>query len=92
MQDFNEFSKSNQSSNNSGQQDIMDIVRKIAKDFDGKNQGDLIKSIYNEAKIRKAKGTLSNSEIDGFYSMLYPLLDDKQRKILSKIVNDLKNL
>ena len=45
-----------------------------------------------EAKKRKKAGTLSNSEIDGFYNMLYPMLDDKQRKMLSKIVSDLKRI
>ena len=91
MQDFNEFASKDNNPNKS-KQSIIDIVTKIARDFDGKSQTELIKAIYDEARKGKANGTLSNQEIDGFYSVLYPMLDEKKRKILSKIVNDLKNL
>ena len=94
MQDFNDFIKNGNGGeeNFSGNQNVIDMVTKMAKQFDGKSQQDLIKSVFEEAKKRKKAGTLSNSEIDGFYNMLYPMLDDKQRKMLSKIVSDLKRI
>ncbi len=95
MQDFNDFIKNGGPKEKEGfqnQQNVMDMVKKMAKDFDGKSQGELMKAIFDEAKKRKRNGTLSNAEIDGFYSMLYPMLDDSQRKMLTKIVKDLKNI
>lgn len=91
MQDFNEFASKDKNPNGK-KQSIIDIVTKIASDFDGKSQTELIRAIYDEARKGKANGTLSNQEIDGFYSVLYPMLDEKKRKILSKIVDDLKKL
>lgn len=94
MQDFNDFIKNGNGGeeNFSENQNVIDMVTKMAKQFDGKSQQDLIKVVFEEAKKRKKAGTLSNSEIDGFYNMLYPMLDDKQRKMLSKIVSDLKRI
>ncbi len=94
MQDFNDFIKRDGGGGESfsGNQNVIDMVTKMAKQFDGKSQQELIKSVFEEAKKRKRAGTLSNSEIDGFYNMLYPMLDDKQRKMLSKIVSDLKRI
>lgn len=94
MQDFNDFIKKDGGGeeNFKGNQNVIDMVTKMAKQFDGKSQQELIKSVFEEAKKRKRAGTLSNSEIDGFYNMLYPMLDDKQRKMLSKIVSDLKRI
>ncbi len=94
MQDFNDFIKKDGGGEETfkGNQNVIDMVTKMAKQFDGKSQQELIKSVFEEAKKRKRAGTLSNSEIDGFYNMLYPMLDDKQRKMLSKIVSDLKRI
>ena len=94
MQDFNDFIKNGNDNEEGFKADkgVIDMVTKMAKQFDGKSQQELIKSVFDEAKKRKKAGTLSNAEIDGFYNMLYPMLDDKQRKMLSKIVSDLKRI
>lgn len=94
MQDFNEYIKnqnrSNPESNDSG--NIFNLVNSLAGKFDGKSQNDLMKAIYEEAKKGKKNGTLKNSDIDNFASMLSPLLDDKKRKMLYKIVEELKKI
>lgn len=94
MQDFNEFisNENARPSDGNKQQNLMALITKIAKNFDGKSQNELIKAIFEEAKKNKQNGTLSNAEIDGFYNMLYPLLDNQKRSILAKIVEDLKKL
>ncbi|MBQ7339777.1 MAG: hypothetical protein IJW43_02850 [Clostridia bacterium] len=93
MQDFNDFvSKDNSSKKENNSQGIMDMVSKMASQFEGKSQSELIKAIFDEAKKRKANGTLSNGEIDGFYNMLYPMLDGQKQRILSKIIADLKKI
>jgi hypothetical protein len=67
-------------------------VASLAGKFDGKNQSELIRAIYDEAKRGKKNGTLSNQEIDNFVFMLSPLLDDKKRKMLVKIAEELKRI
>jgi hypothetical protein len=49
-------------------------------------------SILAEAEKGKRAGTLSNEEIDEFYRQFAPLLNDFQRKQLTKIVNRLKSI
>lgn len=95
--DFNEYAKNNTYSDkneNYGQVDknLFDLVNSLASRFDGKNQSELLMAIYEEAKKGKRQGTLTNAEIDNFAMMLSPMLDDKQRKVLNKIVKELKNI
>lgn len=88
MQDFNKFSKSQESENTS--ENIFDTVNNIAKKFDGKSQNELLRAIYAEAERGKRNGTLTNEQIDEFANMLSPALDEKQRRILKKLVEKLK--
>lgn len=95
--DFNEYAKNNTYSDkneNYGQADknLFDLVNSLASRFDGKNQSELLMAIYEEAKKGKRQGTLTNAEIDNFAMMLSPMLDDKQRKVLNKIVKELKKI
>ncbi len=95
MQDFNSFvNDEKQKGQNLGDMDknLYDLVGSLANRFDGKSQQDLIKAIYAEAKKGKQNGTLSNAQIDDFVSQLSPLLDDKKRKMLIKIANELKKI
>ena len=87
MQDFNDYVN-----NQSKSGDLFGIVNDLAKQFDGKGQGELLKAIYQKAKEGKANGTLTNAEIESFFSMLSPMLDDKQRKTLKKVIDELKKI
>ncbi len=88
--DFNEYAKNNQGSND--KTDIFNLVNSLAKKYDGKSQNELLAEIIKETKKRKANGTLSNAEIDSFASMISPMLDNKQRGMLNKIVKELKKI
>lgn len=98
--DFNEYSKSNNGGANGKKTakdygldpTLFNLVTSIAGKYDGKNQTELLKAIYEEAKRGKARGTLSNADIDNFVAMLSPMLDDKKRKVLFKIADELKNI
>ncbi len=99
MQDFNDYikngggKKSEKPTNGeSSQQSIINLVTKLASKYDGKNTNELIMAIYNEAKKGKQNGTLSNKDLDNFASMLAPMLDDKKRKMLYKITQELKKI
>lgn len=91
MQDFNEYAK-NQTENTPNGNNLFSLVSSIASKFDGKNQTELLKAIYDEAKKGKQNGTLTNAEIDNFASVIAPALDDKQKKLLSKVVAELKKI
>ena len=88
MQDFNEFSKND----NGNQQNLMDMVTKLSKKFDGKSQDELYKAIFAEAEKGKRAGTLTNNDIDNFVACLTPFLDGKKLKYLNRIAEKLKEI
>ena len=96
MDDFNSYVRNGgKSSNGAGQgapKNIMDMVSALAGKFDGKNQSELIKAIYEEAKKGKEQGTLSNADIDNFVATLSPMLDGQKRKMLVRIAEELKKI
>lgn len=95
MQDFNEYVKKGKREEATGGNEsgnIFNLVNSLANKFDGKSQNELMRAVYEEAKRGKRNGTLKNSDIDNFASMLAPLLDEKKKKTLGKIVDELKKI
>ena len=95
MQDFNEYVKNTTEQKeqpNDSKSNLTKLVTSLANKFDGKNTGELIKAIYQEAKRGKKNGTLSNADLDNFATVLSPMLDDKKKKMLNKIVAELKKI
>lgn len=96
MQDFNNYAKNAESGEKNksagGTNGLFQTVSRIAKNFDGKSEKDLLRAIYKEAEKNKRAGMLTNSEIDGFVALLSPALDDKKRKYLKKIAEELKKI
>ena len=97
MQDFNDYVNNSSSqgdgkNNNGAYDNMMNMVKGLAGKFDGKNQNDLMRAVYEEAKKGKQNGTLKNSDLDNFATMLSPMLDANQRKMLSRVVNELKKI
>lgn len=91
MQDFNSYSKNNNKTINE-QQNLLNLVSKLAKQYDGKSKNELYRAIYEEAKKGKEQGTLTNSDIDKFVNMLTPFIDDKMKKTLYKVVEEIKKI
>lgn len=99
MEDFNSYAKrcgndntTSKGTSGNSQQNLINLVSSLAAKYDGKNTNELIKAVYDEAKKGKRQGTLTNNDIDNFLAMLSPMLDDKKRKMLKKIVEELKNI
>ena len=95
MQDFNEYVKNSteqKEQSNDSKSNLTKLVTSLANKFDGKNTSELIKAIYQEAKRGKKNGTLSNADLDNFATVLSPMLDDKKKKMLNKIVAELKKI
>ncbi len=98
MQDFNDYVKNggngaDNSSNFDGvDKNLLNMVSSLASRFDGKSQNELLMAIYEEAKKGKRQGTLTNADIDNFATVISPMLDDKKRSMLKKIVAELKKI
>ena len=93
MQDFNEYANNPENFDERGTNgDLFRTVSDLAKKFDGKNGNDLLRAVYAEAERGKKNGTLSNADLDKFAATLSPLLDEKKRALLKKVVADLKKI
>ena len=69
-----------------------ELTKKIAKAYHGKSNSEMLKNILAEAEKGKRAGTLSNEEIENFYSTFSPMLDGIQRRKLRAIVDRLKEI
>lgn len=73
-------------------EDFMKEVQSAAAQFDGKNENELIRSIYARAAEGKRAGTLTNEQIDAFCAQFAPMLDAGKRKKLYKLAAELKKM
>ncbi len=64
----------------------------IASKYNGRNEGELTRDIYARAAEGKRNGTLTNEQIDLFYSQFAPMLDGAKRKKLKKLIEQLKSI
>ncbi len=67
-------------------------AQKIARNFQGKSERDMLSAIYQRALEGKRNGTLSNEQIDAFYAQFAPMLDGAKKKRLKKVVEELKKM
>ncbi len=87
---FSDYSKAKRAVN-----DLSPESKKVLDDFlknyNGKSESDLIDEIIKTAVKSKKEGKLTDSDIDNFYKMLYPMLSGEQVKKLDEVVKMLKN-
>ena len=67
-------------------------AKRMADNFQGKSEGDLMRAIYTRAVEGKKNGTLTNEQIDMFYRQFAPMVNGVQRKKLQKVVEQLKKM
>lgn len=91
MQDFNSFANGG-GSNNKNTDNLSEMISALAGKYNGASEAELMRAIVKEAEKGKRNGTLSNADIDRFAAMLSPMLDDKKRAYLKKIVTELKKI
>ncbi len=102
MKDFRSYSdesgKNKTGGENSGAKGGADVnntinmVNALASMFSGKSEGDIWKTVLAQAEQGKRDGTLTNADLDAFYSALSPLLDGFRRQKLKSVINKLKNV
>ena len=90
--DNNQTTQSSKANNASMNESAFQLLKRVAAQYEGASQEDLIVAILNEAKLAKERGTLSVNEIQNFVSTVSPMLSSAQRKqldgIIEKILND----
>ena len=67
-------------------------AQNIAASYNGKNEGELTRDIFARAAEGKKNGTLTNEQIDLFYSQFAPMLDGTKRKKLKRLIEQLKSM
>lgn len=90
MKDFAMFQPNEQPQNNPI--DWEEEVKRLARTFHGKGEGELMRAILERAVEGKKNGTLTNEQIDAFYAQFSPMLDSAKKKKLQKIIERLKNM
>ncbi len=86
MRDFSNFKQPNSEVKGDG----MELIKNLAKKYEGASEGEIISAIMKEAEKGRKNGTLTDADIDNFYAMLSPMLNASQRKKLDEVVKKLK--
>lgn len=68
------------------------LLMSLLKDYEGKSQDEIIASIIQIATEKRRNGTLSDAELDSFYSMLLPMVNAEQKKTLDSVMAKLKSI
>lgn len=92
MNDFASYNGKSGKRQEKPSEEWTDEAKKIAADYDGRSEGDMMKAIYARAVEGKRNGTLTNEQIDAFYRQFSPMLDGAKRRKLQKIVEQLKKM
>lgn len=66
--------------------------KRIAAEYKGKSENDVIKSIMSQAEKGKRAGTLTDADIDNFYNNFSPMLNAAQKKKLKVLIEKLKKI
>ncbi|HIX08387.1 MAG TPA: hypothetical protein H9741_07955 [Candidatus Borkfalkia faecipullorum] len=89
MEDFNKFVKEAKD-RGALPKDADAMAQSLARAFEGKGEGDILRAIYREAERGRRAGTLSDAELDNFVRAVSPMLDGAKRKKLEQVVKKLK--
>ena len=73
-------------------EDLLRDVQAAAQQYDGKNEAELIRTIYARAAEGKRAGTLTNEQIDAFCAQFAPMLAGVKRRKLMKLAEELKRM
>lgn len=70
----------------------VEMAKIITKAMSGKSTMQIMQTIIAEAERGKREGTLTNADLDNFYSALSPLLDGAKKKKLKQVIENLKGI
>lgn len=70
----------------------VEMAKIISKAMSGKSTAQIMQTIITEAERGKRDGTLTNADLDNFYTALSPLLDGAKKRRLKEVISRLKNI
>ena len=70
----------------------VELVKRVAASMQGKSSGEIMRAVIEEAEKGKRAGTLTNEDLDNFYSLMSPTLDGFRHRKLKSIVERLKRI
>ena len=68
----------------------MERLKGVARQYQGKSEGELMRELKKAAAEGKSSGTLSDQKIDRFARQVAPMLNEAQKKKLARIIGELK--
>ena len=70
----------------------VEMAKIISKAMSGKSTAQILQTIISEAERGKRAGTLTNADLDNFYTALAPLLDGAKKRKLKEVIARLKTI
>ncbi len=70
----------------------VELAKILSRAMSGKSETQILHTIIAEAERGKREGTLTNADLDNFYSALAPMLDGMKRRKLGEVITRLKKI
>ena len=70
----------------------VELAKILTRAMSGKSEAQILHTIISEAERGKREGTLTNADLDNFYSALAPMLDGMKRRKLGEVISRLKRI
>lgn len=67
-----------------------DELKRQTRELSQLSEGELYEQLFKNAREAKEKGELSGSDIDGFLSMVSPMLNEEQRRRLTELTEKIR--
>ena len=67
-----------------------DELKRQTQELSQLSEGELYEQLFKNAREAKEKGELSGSDIDGFLSMVSPMLNEEQRRRLAELTEKIR--
>ncbi len=67
-----------------------DELKRRTQELSQLSEGELYEQLFKNAREAKEKGELSGSDIDGFLSMVSPMLNEEQRRRLTELTEKIR--
>lgn len=70
----------------------VELAKILTRAMSGKSESQILRTVIAEAERGKREGTLTNADLDNFYTALAPLLDGVKRRKLRDVILKLKSI
>lgn len=80
----------NSRNKNMNEEEIIDTVKKVTKQYEGKSQQELMGEILKQANQGKKDGSVNLNELEKMTHQIAPMLNSEQQKKLNEIMDMIK--